>query len=91
MECWVFGSQLRLLLAEAAPHTPPLVHLRACLFPRVILGSQQTEVGKSPCLPGRVKACERCFCVAFKFVEVQLIYNVALVSVVQQGDSVKHI
>ena len=91
MECWVLGSQLRLLLAEAAPHTPPLVHLLVFLFPGVILGSRQTEAGRSPCLPGTVEACERCFCVAFKFVAVQLIYNVALVSVVQQGDSVKHI
>lgn len=40
MECWVFGSQLRLLLAESASHTPPLVPLREFLFLRLILGSQ---------------------------------------------------
>lgn len=68
MECWVFGSQLRLLLAESASHTPPLVPLREFLFLRLILGSQHTEAGRSACLPGRVKAsAERRFCVAFKY------------------------
>ena len=56
MECWLFGSQLWLLLAEFTAHTPPLLHLRVFLFPRVILGSQQTEAGRSPYLPGSVKA-----------------------------------
>lgn len=57
MEGWVFGSQLWLLLAESASHTPPLVPLCEFLFLRLTLGSQQTEAGRSACLPGRVKAC----------------------------------
>lgn len=83
------NSGSSLLSSQPTPH--PCCTCVCFFSPESFLGLNRQKRVDHPIFLGVSRPTETCFCFAFKCVEVSLIYSVALVSVAQQGDSVKHI